>query len=310
MRDAPELAPLRALIEQVRPLYADVERERMRVRTLVGEERSEALARLEVVDRERRRAEETVERWRSQLTAQGLDVVGLLTGCGSGGGATGGAGGTAGTGGTGATDAGTRSDAAAGGAGGSGVTDPGTEGDGKITIQSPFHPDPAQALRADVPRGQRIDFTMSSSDSMIYPLDTDGNPFTRAGAVYVPAGYVSGTEVPFMVVQDGVGAYSRPAAIRPTPPAYPNGAAEYHEQLIAGTAVKPLRVVLEAGTYDAVTKFGVLVNANDAMFAAPGAKGYHVRYIRATGADHVDLGVLTQTLASNLIWLWRGYPIQ
>ncbi len=94
-----------------------------------------------------------------------------------------------------------------GSAGASGTmvsADPGNEGDGRITIDKPFVADPAQTVVKGVPQGQRVRFTMASSDSKIYPVDGVGKPFSRLGAVYLPANYVSGTEVPFMIAQDGV----------------------------------------------------------------------------------------------------------
>ena len=90
---------------------------------------------------------------------------------------------------------------------------------------------------------------------------------------------------------------------------YADGAAEYHEHLIPATEAKPLRV-FSSETNDLNNEFGVWLDANDAMFAALMAKGYHVRYVRATGGEHIDGGVLTQTLADALVWVWRGYPIK
>jgi enterochelin esterase family protein len=320
-----------------------------------------------------------------------------------------------GTGG-GANDAAAPGDATA--EGGSRVTDPGTDGDGNSMIQSPFKADPAQTVRANVAKGQRIDFTMSSADSKIFPTDTGGAAFMRPAAIYLPNGYASGQEVPFMVAQDGVhgiayvntmpvmldnlifdkklpqmavifvdpgpggqrsreydtvsDAYTRfveteliPAAkaavkakvaldlvltsdpegrgsmggssggacaftmgwfhpelyrriltysgsftkLRPDA-TYPDGAAEYHEHLIAMNNAKPLRVFLEVGSNDIVNTAGDWHMANDAMAAVLAAKSYHYRYVYAVGAGHVDGGVLTQTLAETMLWLWRGYPIE
>ena len=311
-------------------------------------------------------------------------------GTGTGGGSSGGTGGTGG--GTG------------GGSAGGTAADPGTEGDGKIEIQSPFKAGPAQMVGADVPRGQRVEFMMTSTT---YP----GN--ARRGAVYVPAAYTSGTELPFIVVQDGIGYVNNvsnaldnliqqkkvpaqavifinpgsgrsqeydtvsdkytmfvekellPAAknavksmmqidlaltsdpegrgamggssgaacaftmawfhpelyrrilsysgsfVKLAPSSmYPNGAGDYHSRLIAATDIKPLRVFMTVGSADLNNQFGSWPDANDAMFAALTAKGYHVRYVRAMGGVHVDGGVLTQTLADTLVWVWRGYPIK
>jgi enterochelin esterase-like enzyme len=67
------------------------------------------------------------------------------------------------------------------------VTDPGTEGDGIIKIAAPFTAAPDMSVKAGVAKGKTITFSMSG----------------RACALYIPAGYVSGTEIPFMVAQDG-----------------------------------------------------------------------------------------------------------
>ena len=79
----------------------------------------------------------------------------------------------------------------------SSVMDPGTMGDGTVMIASPFKAAPEMSDQAGVAKGQIIRYTMANSKTF-----ADG---TRAVAVYLPAGYVSGTEVPFMVAQDGVG---------------------------------------------------------------------------------------------------------
>lgn len=350
---------------------------------------------------------------------------------GSAGSATEGSGGSAGSGtaGSGGSSAGaggaSTGGSATGGAGGGlagapaggsgGLPDPGKEGDGKFTIQSPFTASAVQTVGAGVPRGQRVDFTIDSTGSQFYPT-ASGSSFTRKGSVYVPAGYVSGTEVPFMVVHDGSGYYMNvtnaldnlieqkkvpkmaavfldpgpgsgqrsmeydtvsdkftlfveaevlPAAVAAVKSSrqldlklttnpegrgtlggssggavaftmgwlhpelyrrivtysgsfvklapssmYPNGASEYHEKLITAAATKPLRVFLAVGTNDLDNQFGVWLDANEAMFEVLTAKGYHVRYVRATGGQHVDGGVLRQTLGDTLTWVWRGYPIQ
>lgn len=102
---------------------------------------------------------------------------------------------------------------------------------------------------------------------------------------------------------------------------YPHGAWEYHEHLIAESAAKPLRVFLEAAQNDntvanvthdlnpALSAFYGWLPANQAMAAALKAKGYHYRYIYAAGAGHADGNVMAQTLPEELLWLWRGYPI-
>lgn len=93
-------------------------------------------------------------------------------------------------------------------------------------IVGPTHaPDPAMAVREDVPEGTIHQLVMKSEDSTIYPgiareKDTFGTPdpdnpaklivatshpapYTRKVAVYVPAQYEPGTEAPFIVGADG-----------------------------------------------------------------------------------------------------------
>ena len=98
------------------------------------------------------------------------------------------------------TDAGAANGGGADGASGDGgvaVTDPGTMGDGIVMIAAPFVPSPDMTDKPGVARGRTVQFQMGNSMTF-----GDGG---RAAAVYLPAGYVSGTEVPFMVAQDGVG---------------------------------------------------------------------------------------------------------
>ncbi len=93
---------------------------------------------------------------------------------------------------------------------------------------------------------------------------------------------------------------------------YPRSAWEYHEHLIAEADRMPLRVFLEVGENDFNWNEGDdvyhdWVEANRAMSAALGAKGYSYRFVFARGAEHVDGRVIRETLPSALEWLWRGY---
>jgi iron(III)-enterobactin esterase len=117
---------------------------------------------------------------------------------GSGGATPGGAGGTGGSAGS------------PGGSGGS-VTDPGTEGDGDFMISSPFTPAPEGTVGGGVARGTLHPSVMlASSASTVYPNNVaNGQTFNRQMQVYVPNGYVAGTEAPFMIVQDGSGYVNR-----------------------------------------------------------------------------------------------------
>ena len=96
--------------------------------------------------------------------------------------------------------------------------------DGNFRIGPPYVADPAFTVKADVPKGRVIRFTMNSADSKLFPTAPVGRAggagtgrgatpatpaappqhqtFERQVAVYVPAGYVPKTPSPFIVVQD------------------------------------------------------------------------------------------------------------
>ena len=124
--------------------------------------------------------------------AGGAPVVEAGSGGASGGtgGASGGTGGAAGSAGAGGASG-------ASGSGGMDATDPGTDGDGIVMIAAPFKAAPEMTDMPGVAQGKTIQFQMGNSTTF-----NDGG---RAAAVYLPAGYVSGTEIPFMVAQDGLG---------------------------------------------------------------------------------------------------------
>ena len=96
---------------------------------------------------------------------------------------------------------------------------------------------------------------------------------------------------------------------------YPHSAWTYHESLIANTAAKPIRLFIEAGTndnnLDSTFNDGMhnWLVANQHMSNVLAQQKYHYRFLQATGAGHVDGGVVGQTEPESLIWLWRGYPI-
>jgi len=108
-----------------------------------------------------------------------------------------GSGGSAGTGGASGGASGSAGSGGASGGGGMAATDPGTDGDGIVMIAAPFKAAPEMTDAPGVPKGQTIQFQMGNSMTF-----GDGG---RAAAVYLPNGYVSGTEIPFMVAQDGLG---------------------------------------------------------------------------------------------------------
>jgi enterochelin esterase-like enzyme len=277
-----------------------------------------------------------------------------------------------------------------------------------FTITAPFMAAPEVSNHPGVAQGKIVQFNMANSTTF-----GDGS---RKVAVYVPAGYVSATEVPFVVAQDGVnpqnggsfglddlrpimdnmiadgrlpmmaGIFVDPAGMRSveydtvsdkyyqfvetellpqaitqvqtqlhltlnltkdpegrsafggssggaaaftmgwfhpesyrriltlsgsftrlqTSMQYPNGAADYHNHLIADVPAKPLRVFLEAGSND----IPGWKAANDAMATVLGAQKYHYRYVAAQGASHEDNGARRQYLPDAMLWLWRGYPIK
>ena len=92
-------------------------------------------------------------------------------------------------------------------------------------ILGPTHAAPAESSAQDVPVGNVIEFTMSSTESKIYPgvardagtfgtadpanpaklivTTSHAAPYTRKVAVYVPKQYVSGSVAPFIVGADG-----------------------------------------------------------------------------------------------------------
>ncbi|MGZ3422397.1 MAG: alpha/beta hydrolase [Polyangiales bacterium] len=91
-----------------------------------------------------------------------------------------------------------------------GVTDPGTEGDGDHTIGPTYVKAPELTVASGTPRGKVYHFTMSSSDSAIFPGVT--GPYTRDLWAYVPKQYVNGHAAPLMIVQDGGGYVARVTA--------------------------------------------------------------------------------------------------
>lgn len=95
--------------------------------------------------------------------------------------------------------------------------------DGDFLIGPVYVPAPELTAVDSVPKGTVHRLTMNSTDSKIYPGITKvppggpdtymppdltkvqiyPKPYTRTVTVYVPAGYVAGTEAPLLVMQDG-----------------------------------------------------------------------------------------------------------
>jgi iron(III)-enterobactin esterase len=100
----------------------------------------------------------------------------------------------------------------------------------------------------------------------------------------------------------------------PVNPETPHGGWEFHENIIAKSAKKPIRIWLEVGENDngaksPATGFRNWVIANDRMAEVLKAKGYHYRYVFAHAAGHVAGPVVNQTLPEALLYVWHGYPI-
>jgi iron(III)-enterobactin esterase len=75
--------------------------------------------------------------------------------------------------------------------------------DGDYSVGPAYPTAPELAKRSGVPEGKVIEFVMNSSESKFYP-GVNG-AFQRHVCVYVPAGYVAGTEVPVIVSADAYG---------------------------------------------------------------------------------------------------------
>jgi enterochelin esterase-like enzyme len=94
----------------------------------------------------------------------------------------------------------------------------------------------------------------------------------------------------------------------PYSPQTPHGAWEFHEHLIPNSPVKPIRLWMEVGDRDNLSRRDdnmhdwVLANENMARVLA--AKGYHYQFVFARNAGHTDRTVKQQTLPAALEWLW------
>lgn len=79
----------------------------------------------------------------------------------------------------------------------------------EFTIGPDYADAPETKVHEGVPKGAIHEFTMDSKDSRIYKgiaKNQKGTvPYQRKVAVYVPTQYKAGNEVPFIVVQDGIG---------------------------------------------------------------------------------------------------------
>jgi iron(III)-enterobactin esterase len=99
----------------------------------------------------------------------------------------------------------------------------------------------------------------------------------------------------------------------PSNPQTPHGAWEFHEHLIPGSPVKPIRIWMEVGDRDLFNPNVMRDNmhdwvlANELMAKVLAAKGYHYQFVFARNAGHVDRAVKQQTLGEALEYVWQGY---
>jgi hypothetical protein len=94
----------------------------------------------------------------------------------------------------------------------------------------------------------------------------------------------------------------------------PHGAWEFHEHLIPGSPVKPIRLWMEVGDRDLLNPNIMRDNmhdwvlANENMARVLAEKHYHYQFVFAENAGHVDRATRQQTLPEALEYLWQGYP--
>ena len=99
----------------------------------------------------------------------------------------------------------------------------------------------------------------------------------------------------------------------PPNPETPHGAWEFHEHLIPGSPMKPIRIWMEVGDRDLLNPNVMRDNvhdwvlANENMARVLAAKGYHYQFVFARNSGHGDRAVKQQTLAEALEYLWKDY---
>ncbi len=95
----------------------------------------------------------------------------------------------------------------------------------------------------------------------------------------------------------------------------PHGAWEFHERLIANSAVKPIRLWMQVGDRDLYNpnvmrdEMHDWVVANERMAKVLADRGYDYQFVFTRNAGHCDRPTKEQTFPSALEWLWKGYPI-
>ncbi len=99
----------------------------------------------------------------------------------------------------------------------------------------------------------------------------------------------------------------------PHNPETPHGAWGYHENIIADTPKKPLRIWLHVGDRDLYNPNAMRDNmhdwvlANENMAKVLAEKGYPYQFVFARNCGHCDGSVKQQTLPEALEWLWKDY---
>ena len=79
-------------------------------------------------------------------------------------------------------------------------------GQGDFKITPPYDPAPEETPRPDVAKGRIERFTLVAAESKFYPgTGMRGATPTREVVVYIPARYVAGTPLPFIVTADAYG---------------------------------------------------------------------------------------------------------
>ena len=93
----------------------------------------------------------------------------------------------------------------------------------------------------------------------------------------------------------------------------PGGAWEFHRQLIAKNARKPIRLWMEVGDRDLLNPNAMRddmhdwVVANENMAKVLAAKDYHYQFVFAKNTGHDDGVVKRQILPEALEYVWQGY---
>ena len=99
----------------------------------------------------------------------------------------------------------------------------------------------------------------------------------------------------------------------PYNPETPHGAWGFHENIIADSTVKPLRIWMEVGDRDLFNPNVMVDNMHDWVVANENtakvlaAKGYHYQFVFSRNAGHVDGPTKQQTLPEALEWVWKDY---